>query len=272
MNNIINLIQKIGAYITASLRSYTKYIAYIGDFICFIFNLICSITYVFKSRKNISLMLKQMYLLGNHSIIIIMVSGFFVGLVLALQGYYVLNKYGSEQILGLMVGLSLLRELSPVVSGLLYAGRAGTSITAEVGLMKQGEQLTALEIMAVNPLKYILAPRFWAGVICMPLLSILFTIAGIFGAYVIAVLWIGIDVNSFWNNMQSGINFELDVLNGLLKALVFGIIINATALYQGYNTKATPEGVAKSTTNTVILSSLAILFGDFILTAILFVK
>jgi phospholipid/cholesterol/gamma-HCH transport system permease protein len=216
--------------------------------------------------------IKQIYILGNRSLLIISVSGFFVGLVLALQGYYVLNRYGSEQILGLMVGLSLLRELGPVVAALLYAGRAGTALTAEIGLMKQGEQLLALEMMAVNPLSYILAPRFIAGMISLPILAALFSAIGIFGGYVIAVPFIGVDVGSFWSHMQFGISFEKDVLNGLFKSIIFAILINHVALYQGYTCKPTPEGVSYATTKTVIWSSLMVLCCDFLLTAIFFVN
>ncbi|MFM2344776.1 MAG: hypothetical protein RLZZ210_1388 [Pseudomonadota bacterium] len=261
-HKIVHAIATIGAKVR-------KKISHIGKFILLLLQVMCQLPYAIR---NFGLTLKQIHLLGNYSVVIITVSGFFVGLVLALQGYYVLNRYGSEQILGLMVGLSLLRELGPVVAALLYAGRAGTALTAEIGLMKQGEQLTALEIMAINPIAYILAPRFWAGVITLPILAALFSAVGVIGGYVVSVLLIGVDVGAFWSHMQAGISFEKDVLNGLLKALIFAVLTNMIALYQGYYTKPTPEGVSKSTTSTVVWSSLLILGFDFLLTAILFVN
>ncbi len=241
----------------------------VGVFVNLLFQLVFKLFYVLK---NLPLLIKQIYLLGNHSVLIISVSGFFVGLVLALQGYYTLSKYGSEQVLGLMVALALVREMAPVIAALLYAGRAGTSLTAEIGLMKQGEQISALDMMAVNPISYILAPRFWAGVVSLPILSILFSVFGILGGYVIAVLYINIDAGAFWGHMQSGIKFTHDVLGGLLKSFIFSIITTNMALYQGYYAKATPEGVAKATTNTVVWSSLLVLGFDFLLTAALFIK
>jgi phospholipid/cholesterol/gamma-HCH transport system permease protein len=261
-HKIVHAIATIGAKVR-------KKISHIGKFILLLLQVMCQLPYAIR---NFGLTLKQIHLLGNYSVVIITVSGFFVGLVLALQGYYVLNRYGSEQILGLMVGLSLLRELGPVVAALLYAGRAGTALTAEIGLMKQGEQLTALEIMAINPIAYILAPRFWAGVITLPILAALFSAVGVIGGYVVSVLLIGVDVGAFWSHMQAGISFEKDVLNGLLKAFIFAVLTNMIALYQGYYTKPTPEGVSKSTTSTVVWSSLLILGFDFLLTAILFVS
>jgi len=262
VNTILLTIEAIG-------HTVLENIWHIGRFMRLMLNLIMQLPYCLRK---IQLTIKQIHILGNYSVIIIVVSGFFVGLVLALQGYYTLSKYGSQQILGLMVGLSLVRELGPVVAALLYAGRAGTALTAEIGLMKQGEQLMALDIMAVNPVSYILAPRFWAGIFTMPILASLFSAVGIIGGYVIAVLFIGVDAGAFWTHMQEGINFRHDVLNGLLKALIFGILTNQVALYQGYYAKPTPEGVAKATTSTVVWSSLLILGFDFLLTAILFVR
>ena len=216
------------------------------------------------------LIIDQIYYFGNKSLIIICVSGLFVGFVLGLQGYYVLVRYGSEQALGILVALSLTRELGPVVTALLFAGRAGTSLTAEIGLMKAGEQLTAMEMMAVNPVKRILAPRFWAGVISMPILSILFCTAGVIGGYIVGVCLIGVDDGAFWSQMQAGVDIFSDIGNGIVKSLVFGFAVTFMALYQGYEANPTPEGVSSATTRTVVLSSLLILWLDFIMTALMF--
>lgn len=220
--------------------------------------------------KRVRLLIQQIHFIGNYSLTIIAVSGLFVGFVLGLQGYYTLNKYGSEQALGLLVALSLVRELGPVVTALLYAGRAGTSLTAEIGLMKAGEQLSAMEMMAVDPIERVLVPRFWAGVIAMPLLAAIFSAVGILGGYVVGVLLIGVDVGAFWAQMQSGVDVVNDVLNGVIKSVVFGFAATFIALYEGYEAKPTPEGVAYATTRTVVKSSLAVLGLDFILTALMF--
>jgi phospholipid/cholesterol/gamma-HCH transport system permease protein len=210
------------------------------------------------------------HFIGNYSLVIIAVSGLFVGFVLGLQGYYTLNKYGSEQALGLLVALSLVRELGPVVTALLFAGRAGTSLTAEIGLMKAGEQLAAMEMMAVDPLKRVLVPRFWAGVIAMPLLAAVFSAVGVLGGYVVGVRMIGVDEGAFWSQMQGGVEVWADVGNGVLKSVVFGIAVTFIALYQGYRADATPEGVARATTRTVVIGSLMVLWLDFLLTALMF--
>ncbi|QRX83815.1 lipid asymmetry maintenance ABC transporter permease subunit MlaE [Glaciimonas sp. PAMC28666] len=212
----------------------------------------------------------QIHFIGNYSLLIIGVSGLFIGFVLGLQGYYTLNKYGSEQALGLLVALSLVRELGPVVTALLFAGRAGTSLTAEIGLMKAGEQLAAMEMMAVNPLQRVIAPRFWAGIIAMPLLAAVFSALGILGGYVVGVRLIGVDEGSFWSQMQAGVDVWKDVANGVLKSIVFGVAVTFTALYQGYMAKPTPEGVARATTRTVVIASLTVLALDFLLTALMF--
>ncbi len=212
----------------------------------------------------------QIHFLGNYSLLIIAVSGLFVGFVLGLQGYYTLSKYGSEQALGLLVALSLVRELGPVVSALLFAGRAGTALTAEIGLMKAGEQLSAMEIMAVNPLERVLAPRFWAGVITMPVLAAVFSAVGIIGGYIVGVHLIGVDAGSFWSQMQNGVDIWEDIGNGVLKSIVFGFAVSFTALFQGYEAQPTPEGVAKATTRTVIVASLLVAWLDFLLTASMF--
>jgi phospholipid/cholesterol/gamma-HCH transport system permease protein len=212
----------------------------------------------------------QIHSIGNYSLVIIAASGLAVGFVLALQGYYTLSRYGAAESLGLLVALSLVRELGPVVTGLLFAGRAGTSLTAEIGLMKAGEQLAAMEMMAVDPKSRVLAPRFVAGIISMPLLAAIFSAVGILGGYVVGVLMIGIDPGAFWSQMQSGVDVWDDVGNGIIKSIVFGIACTFVALYQGYEAEATPEGVAQATTRTVVISSLAVLGLDFVLTALMF--
>lgn len=216
------------------------------------------------------LVVDQLHFLGNYSLAIIAVSGLFVGFVLGLQGYYTLQRYGSSEALGLLVALSLVRELGPVVTALLFAGRAGTSLTAEIGLMKAGEQLAAMEMMAVDPVQRVLAPRFWAGVIAMPLLAAVFSAVGIIGGWVVGVLLIGVDEGGFWSQMQSGVDVWSDVGNGIIKSFVFGITVTFIALLQGYACKPTPEGVSRATTRTVVMASLAVLGLDFVLTALMF--
>lgn len=214
----------------------------------------------------------QIHFIGNYSLVIIAVSGLFVGFVLGLQGYYTLNKYGSEQALGLLVALSLTRELGPVVTALLFAGRAGTSLTAEIGLMKAGEQLAAMEMMAVNPLQRVIAPRFWAGVVAMPVLAAIFSAVGVLGGYIVGVQLIGVDEGAFWSQMQGGVDFWQDIMNGVLKSVVFGIAVTFIALFQGYEAQPTPEGVARATTRTVVIASLTVLWLDFLLTALMFTR
>lgn len=212
----------------------------------------------------------QVHFLGNFSLGIIAVSGLFVGFVLALQGYYTLQGFGSTEALGQLVALSLLRELGPVITALLFAGRAGTSLTAEIGLMRAGEQLSAMEMMAVDPVRRILAPRFWAGVVAMPVLSCVFCAVGILGGWWVAVGMIGIDGGSFWSQMQGGVDVVRDVGNGAIKSVVFGFVVTFVALWQGYTAKPTPEGVARATTRTVVVASLSVLAMDFVLTALMF--
>jgi len=212
----------------------------------------------------------QVHFLGNYSLAIIGVSGLFVGFVLALQGYYTLQRYGSSEALGLLVALSLVRELGPVVTALLFAGRAGTSLTAEIGLMKAGEQLSAMEMMAVDPVQRILAPRFWGGVIVMPLLAAVFSAVGVIGGWLVGVVLIGVDAGSFWSQMQGGVDVFKDVGNGVVKSLVFGIAVTFIAVHQGFEAHATPEGVSRATTRTVVIASLAVLGLDFVLTAMMF--
>ena len=222
--------------------------------------------------RRFRLVADQIYFIGNYSLVLIAVSGLFIGFVLGLQGYNILTRYGSEQALGLMVALSLVRELGPVVTALLFAGRAGTSLTAEIGLMKAGEQLAAMEMMAVDPLQRVLAPRFWAGVISVPILTAVFNAVGVLGGYIVGVLLIGVDEGGFWSQMQAGVDIWADIGNGVLKSFVFGIAVTFIALYQGYEAKPTPEGVSRATTRTVVIGSLTVLGLDFLLTALMFNK
>ncbi len=217
-----------------------------------------------------ALVREQIHFLGNYSLAIIAVSGLFVGFVLGLQGYYTLQRYGSSEALGLLVALSLVRELGPVITALLFAGRAGTSLTAEIGLMRAGEQLSAMEMMAVDPVQRILAPRFWAGVIAMPILAAVFSAVGVIGGWVVGVVMIGIDHGSFWSQMQGGVDVWKDLGNGVLKSIVFGFTVTFVALLQGYVAKPTPEGVSRATTRTVVVASLAVLALDFVLTTLMF--
>jgi phospholipid/cholesterol/gamma-HCH transport system permease protein len=219
-----------------------------------------------------ALISEQIHFIGNYSLLIISVSGLFVGMVLALQGYYTLSQFGADEKLGQLVALSLLRELGPVVTALLFAGRAGTSLTAEIGLMKAGEQLTAMEMMAVNPIQRVLAPRFWAGLIAMPILATVFSAIGVIGGYLVGVQLIGVDPGAFWSQMQGNIDVRRDVMNGVLKSFVFGIAVTFTALFQGYEAQPTPEGVSRATTRTVVIASLMVLGLDFVMTALMFTK
>ena len=225
---------------------------------------------VAPTLRRFGLVRDQIHFLGNYSLAIIAVSGLFVGFVLALQGYYTLQRYGSSEALGLLVALSLVRELGPVVTALLFAGRAGTSLTAEIGLMKAGEQLSAMEMMAVDPVQRILAPRFWAGLIAMPLLAAVFSAVGILGAWLVGVVLIGVDSGAFWGQMQSGVDVWRDVGNGVIKSLVFGTTVTFIALLEGFEAQPTPEGVSRATTRTVVVASLSVLGLDFILTAMMF--
>jgi phospholipid/cholesterol/gamma-HCH transport system permease protein len=228
------------------------------------------VTLLPSSLRRFGLVRDQIHFLGNYSLAIITVSGLFVGFVLGLQGYYTLQRYGASEALGLLVTLSLVRELGPVITALLFAGRAGTSLTAEIGLMKAGEQLSAMEMMAVDPVRRILAPRFWAGVITMPLLAAVFSAVGVVGGWVVGVLMIGVDSGAFWSQMQGGVDILKDVGNGVLKSVVFGFTVSFVALLQGFDAQPTPEGVSRATTRTVVVASLAILGLDFVLTALMF--
>ncbi|UUY10399.1 lipid asymmetry maintenance ABC transporter permease subunit MlaE [Pseudomonas sp. J452] len=216
------------------------------------------------------LLIRQLYFVGVLSLPIIVVAGLFIGMVLALQGFNILSSYGSEQAVGQMVALTLLRELGPVVTGLLFAGRAGSALTAEIGNMKSTEQLSSLEMIGVDPLKYIIAPRLWAGFISMPLLATIFSVVGIWGGAMVAVDWLGVYEGSFWANMQNSVQFTEDVLNGVIKSIVFAFVVTWIAVFQGYDCEPTSEGISSATTKTVVYASLAVLGLDFILTALMF--
>lgn len=260
LNRILDLLAALGSWVRSGLGS-------LGYACRLMLDIVRASAGLWRRPRLIT---DQIHFIGNYSLLIISVSGLFVGFVLGLQGYYTLNRYGSEQALGLLVALSLTRELGPVVTALLFAGRAGTSLTAEIGLMKAGEQLAAMEMMAINPLQRVVAPRFWAGVIAMPVLAAIFSALGIFGGYVVGVKLIGVDEGAFWSQMQGGVDVWQDIANGVLKSFVFGIAVSFIALWQGYEAQPTPEGVAQATTRTVVISSLMVLLLDFLLTALMF--
>ncbi len=222
-----------------------------------------------RLRKSLPLTLEQIYAAGVLSVSIIALSALFIGLVVGLQGYNTLDKFGASNQLGQLVALSVVRELGPVVTALLFAGRAGSALTSEIGLMKATEQLDGMEMMGVDPLWRVIYPRFWGGWIAMPILTAIFCAIAIFGGYLIGVKWLGIDGGAFWSNMQVAVNFHDDVLNGLIKSVVFGFVVTWIALFQGYNSVPTAEGISRATTRTVVYSSLAVLGLDFVLTAVM---
>lgn len=220
-----------------------------------------------RMMRLLSLVVEQIYNVGVLSLLIIVLAGMFVGMVLALQGYNILQRFGAVAQLGQLVALSVVRELGPVIGGLLFAGRAGSALTAELGLMQTTEQLASMEMMAVDPLWRIIAPRFWAGVIAMPMLIAIFCVTAIFGSYLIGVAWLGVDVGQFWSNMQAAVDFRVDVINGLIKSFVFGVAITWLAVYQGYYTIPNAAGISRATTKTVVYGSLVVLSLDFVLTS-----
>ena len=222
------------------------------------------------AMRRFRLTVAEIYFAGVLSLVIILVSGLFVGMVLALQGYETLQRFGASESLGVLVALSLVRELGPVVAGLLFASRAGSAITAEIGLMKATEQISAMEMMAVDPIARVVAPRFWGGVLSMPLLAALFSAMGVFGGYLIGVQLIGVDSGAFWSQMQAAVDLRNDIWNGVIKSIVFGIAVTWIAVFEGYDAPPTAEGVSRATTRTVVTSSLAILALDFMLTALMF--
>lgn len=256
----MNLVQALGARVLLATQRFGRAALFFVDLL----------THLPPALLRLGLVIQQVHALGNRSLVIILSSGLAVGFVLALQMYYALVTYGATESLGLIVNLSLVRELGPVVTALLFAGRAGTSLTAEIGLMKSGEQLAAMEMMAVDPRVRVFAPRFLGGIVSMPLLAILFSTIGILGAWVVGVGLIGLDSGNFWSLMQARVDVWRDVGNGVAKSFVFGVVCTAVALYQGYQAEATPEGVAYATTRTVVVSSLGVLGMDFVLTALMF--
>lgn len=220
-------------------------------------------------RKGFPLVVQQIYSEGVLSLLIIIVSSLFIGMVLALQGYHTLAKFGASQQLGPLVALSVARELGPVVTAILFAGRAGSAVTAEIGLMKATEQLSSMEMMAVNPLRRVIAPRFWGGFISMPLLTMIFNVMAIYGAYLVGVKWLGLDAGVFWSNMQASVDFRSDIINGIIKSFVFGAAVTWIAVAQGYFAVPTSAGIAGATTRSVVYASLAVLGLDFVLTAMM---
>ncbi len=262
INRLLNRLQKIGA---ATLHSFRR----LGRGSVFLLEVIASCVSLFLRPL---LVVKQLYSVGVQTLIIIIVAGLFVGMVMALQSYYALVDFGAEDSVGVMVALSLLRELGPVVTALLFAGRAGSALTAEIGLMKATEQLSGMEMMAVNPMQRIVAPRFMAGVISMPLLATIFSAVGVLGAYLVAVELLGLDSGAFWSQPQNKVDLHLDLYNGIIKSVVFGVVATWIAVFEGYDCVPTSEGLGQATTRTVVHSSLAILFLDFVLTALMFTK
>jgi len=262
INRLIDRLQQIGA---ATIHSFRR----LGRASVFLLEVISSCVSLFVRPM---LVVKQLYSVGVQTLIIIVVAGLFVGMVMALQSYYALVDFGAEDSVGVMVALSLLRELGPVVTALLFAGRAGSALTAEIGLMKATEQLSGMEMMAVNPMQRIVAPRFMAGVISMPLLATIFSAVGVIGAYLVVVQLLGLDSGAFWSQPQNKVDLHLDLYNGIIKSVVFGVVATWIAVFEGYDCIPTSEGLGQATTRTVVHSSLAILFLDFVLTALMFSK
>ncbi|MFN5490969.1 MAG: lipid asymmetry maintenance ABC transporter permease subunit MlaE [Burkholderiales bacterium] len=260
MSGVLNSVAALGAL-------FLQFVCALGGFALLLAKILARTAAILKRPRLIA---AQVHFLGNHSLAIILVAGLFVGLVLGLQGYYTLRRYGSEEALGVLVALSLVRELGPVIAALLFAGRAGTSLTAEIGLMKAGEQLSALETMAVDPIARVLGPRFFGGLIAVPLLAALFSAVGVIGGWLVGVALIGVDAGAFWSQMSDGVDFWNDIVNGVIKSAVFGLAVTHVALMQGYESKPTPDGVARATTLTVVAGSLAVLGLDFVLTALMF--
>ncbi|HFL8824245.1 MAG TPA: lipid asymmetry maintenance ABC transporter permease subunit MlaE [Candidatus Azoamicus sp. OHIO1] len=221
-------------------------------------------------KRNIKQFIRHLYFIGVLSMGIIIISGLFIGMVVGLQGYYILKKFGAEQVIGQMTVLTIIRELGPVISALLFAGRTGASLTAEIGLMECTEQLSSMEMMGIDPIKKVIAPRFWAGLIAMILLALIFIVIAIIGSYISTVHWLNVDSNSFWSSIQENVNFKVDIINSIIKSTIFGFIITWISVFQGITCKPTAEGIAISTTNTVVYSSFTILGLNFFLTAIMF--
>lgn len=248
-------------------HSSLQFIAKLGRSSLFLWAILSGLGYTL-SRPG--LLIKQLYNIGVLSFWLIAIAGLFVGMVLGLQGVYTLSTFGAESALGIMVAASLVRELGPVVSALLFAGRAGSALTAEIGLMKATEQLSAMEMMAIDPLKYIIAPRFFAGFISLPLLAALFSAIGVMGGYLAGVELLNVDSGSYWSQMQSAIDFHEDIINGIIKSIIFAWLVSWIALFEGYDAKPTSAGISRATTRTVVNSAFAILLFDFLLTALMY--
>jgi phospholipid/cholesterol/gamma-HCH transport system permease protein len=259
IDKVLDPIHKLGQYGLARLQALGR----AGLF------LMASLSWGGPGSAGFKDLVKQIYSIGVRSLSIIIVAGFFVGMVLGLQGYTILSDFGSESALGTMVSLTLIRELGPVVTALLFAGRAGSALTAEIGLMKATEQISAMEMMGVDPLKRIITPRLWGGFIAMPILALLFSLVGIWGGAYVGINMLGVDEGAYWGNMQASVEFYDDVIKGLIKSLVFGLVVTWIAVYQGFESMPTSEGISKATTQTVVVASLAVLGLDFILTAIM---
>ena len=259
---IFDLLQNIGSRTVRSLQR-------LGRGHIFLFD---TLGHLWALLFRPDLVIKQLYSVGVQTLVIVVVAGFFVGMVLGLQAYYALVDFGAEDAISVMVVLSLLRELGPVVTALLFAGRAGSALTAEIGLMKATEQLSGLEMMAVNPMQRVIAPRFLAGVISMPLLAAIFSAVGVIGAYMVAVHMLGLDGGAFWSQAQARVDLYLDLYNGMIKSLVFGFVVVWIAVFEGYDSVPTSEGLGQATTRTVVHGSLAVLGLDFLLTALMFAK
>ncbi|MCW9048420.1 MAG: lipid asymmetry maintenance ABC transporter permease subunit MlaE [Gammaproteobacteria bacterium] len=259
-DKVLNKLQQIGY---KTLSRFNR----VGRASLFLWQVLLSLPYVIQRPR---LLVRQLYYVGVQTLLIILVAGLFVGMVLALQAYIVLVDFGAEESISLMVSLSILRELGPVFTGLLFAGRAGSALTAEIGLMKSTEQLSGMEMMAVNPMKYIIAPRFMAGVIAVPLLTSIFMAIAILGGYFVATEMLGIYEGVFWSQMQNNVDFYDDVINGMIKSLVFGFVVVWIAVFEGHDCMPTSEGLGQATTRTVVHGSLAVLGLDFILTALMF--
>jgi len=260
MNGVLAAVRKLGALVVDGVWR----LGFAARFFMLL------LLYSGQSLRRVHLTLREIYFSGVLSLLIIVVSGLFVGMVLGLQGYETLQRFGSGDALGVLVALSLTRELGPVVAGLLFASRAGSAVTAEIGLMKATEQLKAMDMMAVNPIARVVAPRFWGGVISMPLLAALFSAMGVFGGWLIGVVFIGVDEGAFWSQMQAAVDFRFDILNGVIKSAVFGVAVALIAVFEGYDCTPTAEGVSRAITRTVVSSALAILALDFILTSFMF--
>ena len=260
MNPILDAIRSIGSGVISGISR-------IGYATRFLFSILSHSGTSFMRPR---LVIREVYQAGVLSLIIVCVSGLFVGMVLALQGYETLSRFGASESMGVLVAMALVRELGPVVAGLLFASRAGSAMTAEIGLMKTTEQLAAMEVMAVDPIARVVAPRFWGGVISLPLLAVLFSTLGVFGGFLVAVRLIGVDSGAFWAQMQASIDWRYGVMNGVIKSMVFGVAVSLIAVFEGYDAEPTAEGVSAATTRTVVTSALAILALDFVLTVFMF--